>query len=52
MPDMMDNLLRGEEFGQPIQTVEELNMLVNENPDNFLQPDLQDPQSVSNNEKR
>jgi len=51
MPDMMDNLLRGEEFGQPIQTVEELNMLVNENPDNFLQPDLQDPQSVSNNEK-
>jgi len=49
MPNVMDEMLKAglDEMGQPLQTVEELNMLVGENPDNLLQ----DPQPMLNDEQ-
>ena len=46
----MDEMLKAglDEMGQPLQTVEELNMLVGENPDNLLQ----EPQPMLNDEQR
>ena len=54
MPNVIDEMMKAglDEMGRPLQTIEELNMLVGENPDSLLQPELQDPQPVLNNEQR